>query len=339
MKILVTGGCGYIGAHTLVDLIENGFEVISVDDLSRSNTRLLDGVEKITERKVVNYPINLCDAQATDELFAQQSDIAGIIHFAAYKSVPESVANPLLYYHNNLASLINLLRGVEKYGIPHFIFSSSCSVYGNSEQLPVTEEAPLQKAESPYGNTKQIGEQILADVAKVNPASSFISLRYFNPVGAHPSALIGELQETPQNLVPIITQTAIGKRPMLTVYGDDYETPDGSCVRDFIHIMDIANAHTKALQYLIQQKNTENYDVFNLGSGCGVSVLEAIKVFEQVSGLSLPYQLGARREGDVVSIYADNQKAARLLGWQPQYSLEDMMLTAWKWEKVMSYKL
>ncbi len=339
MKILVTGGCGYIGAHTLVDLIENGFEVISVDDLSRSNTRLLDGVEKITGRKVVNYPINLCDAQATNELFAQQSDIAGIIHFAAYKSVPESVENPLLYYHNNLASLINLLRGVEKYGIPHFIFSSSCSVYGNSEQLPVTEETPLQKAESPYGNTKQIGEQILADVAKVNPASSFISLRYFNPVGAHPSALIGELQETPQNLVPIITQTAIGKRPMLTVYGDDYETPDGSCVRDFIHIMDIANAHTKALQYLIQQKNTENYDVFNLGSGCGVSVLEAIKAFEQVSGLSLPYQLGARREGDVVSIYSDNQKAARLLGWQPRYSLEDMMLTAWKWEQVMSYKL
>ncbi|QQS30626.1 MAG: UDP-glucose 4-epimerase GalE [Sphingobacteriales bacterium] len=338
MKILVTGGCGYIGAHTLVDLIENGFEVITVDNLSRSDTRLLEGVFKITGQRLQNYPIDLCDAVETDSLFNQHPDLTGIIHFAAYKSVPESVANPLLYYHNNLASLVNILRAVEKFKIPHFIFSSSCSVYGNTEQLPVTEESPLQKAESPYGNTKQIGEQIMADVAKVNPMSSFISLRYFNPVGAHPSAFIGELQESAENLVPIITQTAMGIRKTMTVFGNDYPTRDGSCVRDYVHVSDIANAHTKALQYLIAQKNEQNYEVFNLGSGNGVTVLEAIKAFEQVSGQSLPYQIGPRRDGDVVSIYSDNQKATRLLGWQPRYSLAEMMLSAWKWQQVMNQK-
>lgn len=331
MKILVTGGCGYIGAHTLVDLLENGFEVISVDDNSRSGTELLAGIEKICGTKVLNYPINLCNAEQTRSIFTQHPDIVGIIHFAAYKSVPESVANPLLYYHNNIASLVNILQCVEEFSIPYFVFSSSCSVYGNAEELPVTEETPLQKAESPYGNTKQIGEAIIADVSRKG-TGNFISLRYFNPVGAHPTAIIGEIQETPQNLVPIITQTAIGKRPKMTIFGNAYPTRDGSCVRDYIHIMDVANAHTKALQYLIAKKNTANYEIFNLGSGNGITVLEAISAFEQASGVKLNYHIGPARPGDVVAIYANNTKAMQLLGWQPRYSLADMMHSAWLWE-------
>lgn len=331
MKILVTGGCGYIGAHTIADLLQNGFEVICIDDNSRSGTRLLQGVEKIAGTRVLHYPVNLCNYSETHRVFSQHPDISGIIHFAAYKSVPESVANPLLYYHNNLASLVNLLQCVQEFKIPHVVFSSSCSVYGNANELPVTEETPLQKAESPYGNTKKIGEEIIADVARIS-RTNFILLRYFNPVGAHPSALIGELQETPENLVPLITQTAIGKRPLLTVFGNDYPTRDGSCIRDYIHVMDIANAHTKALQYLAANKNSANCEVFNLGSGNGVSVLEAIKAFEEVSGVALNYIIGPRRAGDIVAIYANNQKAAGILGWQPQYSLSDMMHTAWQWE-------
>ncbi|OWY24328.1 UDP-glucose 4-epimerase GalE [Sphingobacteriales bacterium UPWRP_1] len=331
MKILVTGGCGYIGAHTIVDLLENGFEVICIDDNSRSGTGLLRGAETIGGRSVPHYRVNLCNLEETHRVFSQHPQISGIIHFAAYKSVPESVNNPLLYYHNNLASLVNLLQCVQAFNVPNFVFSSSCSVYGNAPQLPVTEETPLQKAESPYGNTKQIGEEIIADVARTSK-NNFILLRYFNPVGAHPSALIGELQENPENLVPIITQTAIGKRPRLTVYGNDYPTRDGSCIRDYIHVMDIANAHTKALQYLLAQKNKANCEVFNLGSGNGTTVLEAIAAFEGVSGLALNYVIGPRRAGDVVAIYANNQKAANLLGWHPRYTLEDMMRTAWQWE-------
>lgn len=333
MKILVTGGCGYIGAHTLVDLIANGYNVVSADNYSRSSSQLLTGVQRITGKLVKNYAIDLCVAADVADLFRQNPDIGGIIHFAAYKSVPESVANPLAYYHNNLASLINLLQAVEQYNIAHFVFSSSCSVYGNVAQLPVTENTPLPQAESPYGNTKQIGEEIVRDFSHAHAASNHVLLRYFNPVGAHPTAHIGEIQEIPQNLVPYITQTAIGKRTHLTVFGDDYPTRDGTCVRDYIHVCDIATAHTLALQYLEQGKNTHRCEVFNLGSGTGSTVLEAIAAFERSAMMPLNYVIGKRREGDVAAVYANNEKARKHLGWQPQYSLDDMMRTAWAWQQ------
>ncbi|MBK8472234.1 MAG: UDP-glucose 4-epimerase GalE [Sphingobacteriales bacterium] len=332
-KILVTGGCGYIGAHTIVDLIENGYDVISVDNLSRATTQLLAGIADITSVQVKNYAIDLCIAKDIATLFAQHPDISGIIHFAAYKSVPESVAQPLSYYHNNLASLINLLQMVQQYEVPYFVFSSSCSVYGNTQQLPVTEDTPLPRAESPYGNTKQIGEEIIRDFSHTHSGSRHALLRYFNPVGAHPTALIGEIQPIPQNLVPYITQTAIGKRPQLTVFGNDYDTRDGICLRDYIHVCDIAHAHTLALRYLAQSTADNRCEVFNLGSGTGNTVLEAIAAFERVAQMPLPYVIGARREGDAAAVYADNQKARALLGWQPRYDLDDMMRTAWIWEQ------
>ncbi len=335
MKILVTGGCGYIGSHTLVDLINNGFEVISLDDNSRSNDNILEGVFEITGKKVPNYKVNLCDFEATKAVFEAHQDIKGIIHFAAYKSVPESVANPLLYYRNNISSLVNLLQCVADYNVPHFVFSSSCSVYGNAEELPVTEDTILQKAESPYGHTKQIGEAMIQAFAKTQ-GNDNILLRYFNPVGAHESAAIGEVQEKPENLVPIITQTAIGRRQQMSVFGDDYDTRDGSCIRDYIHVMDIANAHTKALQYVMNGKNVSKCEVFNLGLGEGVTVLEAIYAFEKVSDMVLNYKMSERRSGDVEKIYADNTKAKERLGWQPQYDIEDMMRTAWHWELKMA---
>jgi len=332
-KILVTGGCGYIGAHTIVDLIENGYDVISVDNLSRATTQLLAGIADITSVQVKNYAIDLCIAKDIATLFAQHPDISGIIHFAAYKSVPESVAQPLSYYHNNLASLINLLQMVQQYEVPYFVFSSSCSVYGNTQQLPVTEDTPLPRAESPYGNTKQIGEEIIRDFSHTHSGSRHALLRYFNPVGAHPTALIGEIQPIPQNLVPYITQTAIGKRPQLTVFGNDYDTRDGTCLRDYIHVCDIAHAHTLALRYLAQSTADNRCEVFNLGSGTGNTVLEAIAAFERVAQMPLRYEIGARREGDAAAVYADNQKARTLLGWQPRYDLDDMMRTAWIWEQ------
>ena len=332
-KILVTGGCGYIGAHTIVDLIENGYDVISVDNLSRATTQLLAGIADITSVQVKNYAIDLCIAKDIATLFAQHPDISGIIHFAAYKSVPESVAQPLSYYHNNLASLINLLQMVQQYEVPYFVFSSSCSVYGNTQQLPVTEDTPLPRAESPYGNTKQIGEEIIRDFSHTHSGSRHALLRYINPVGAHPTALIGEIQPIPQNLVPYITQTAIGKRPQLTVFGNDYDTRDGTCLRDYIHVCDIAHAHTLALRYLAQSTADNRCEVFNLGSGTGNTVLEAIAAFERVAQMPLPYVIGARREGDAAAVYADNQKARTLLGWQPRYDLDDMMRTAWIWEQ------
>lgn len=332
-KILVTGGCGYIGAHTIVDLIENGYDVISVDNLSRATTQLLAGIADITGVQVKNYAIDLCIAKDIAALFAQHPDISGIIHFAAYKSVPESVAQPLSYYHNNLASLINLLQMVQQYEVPYFVFSSSCSVYGNTQQLPVTEDTPLPRAESPYGNTKQIGEEIIRDFSHTHSGSRHALLRYFNPVGAHPTALIGEIQPIPQNLVPYITQTAIGKRPQLTVFGNDYDTRDGTCLRDYIHVCDIAHAHTLALRYLAQSTADNRCEVFNLGSGTGNTVLEAIAAFERVAQMPLRYEIGARREGDAAAVYADNQKARTLLGWQPRYDLDDMMRTAWIWEQ------
>jgi UDP-glucose 4-epimerase len=339
MKVLVTGGSGYIGSHTIVDLIDNGFQVLCVDNFLRSTPRALEGIKAITGKEIKNYAVDLCDRAAVQKVFAEEKDIKGIIHFAALKTVPESVANPLLYFKNNIESLLNLLEVVQQYQIPYFVFSSSCSVYGNPDKLPVTEETPMKEAESPYARTKQIGEQIIKDFAKANQNLQFIALRYFNPVGAHASALIGEFStEKPENLVPIITQTAIGKRGKMFVYGHDYPTRDGSCIRDYIHVVDIANAHTKALQYLAGNKNTSNFEIFNLGTGEGVSVIEAIKAFEAVSGKTLNYELGHRRAGDVIAVYADNTKAKKLLGWNPKFNIQDMMKTAWAWELRLAEK-
>ena len=334
-KILVTGGCGYIGAHTIVDLIENGFEVISADNNSRSNDSILESVEKITGRKIKNYKVDLCIYDDTVAVFQENPDINGIIHFAAYKSVGESVKKPLLYFENNLNSLINILKCADEFKIANIVFSSSCTVYGNPDQIPVTEETPMKAAESAYGATKQMGELIVREAVNCNNSKAIL-LRYFNPVGAHPSALMGELPlGKPENLVPAITQTAIGKLPMMQVYGNDYDTRDGSCIRDYIHVCDIAHAHTLALNYLIQDKNQTNCDVFNLGTGNGISVLELITEFEKISGVKLNYRVGARRPGDVIAIYANNDKAKNLLGWVPKFSLQDMMATAWKWELML----
>jgi len=332
-KILVTGGGGYIGSHTLADLIENGYEVISVDNNSRSNPIILEGVQKITGTRVKNYKVDLCNYDDTFAIFQENEDIEGIIHFAAYKAVGESVQHPLMYFENNLLSLINLLKCVQEFKTPNFVFSSSCTVYGNPDEIPVTESTPQKPAESPYGYTKQMSEQIINDFAKTTD-TKFILLRYFNPVGAHPTNLIGEMPVgKPQNLVPAITQTAIGKLPAMTVFGNDYETRDGSCIRDFIHVSDIAHAHTLSLDHLIQKKEAPSCQVFNLGTGNGVTVLEAIAAFERVSGKKLNFQIGPRREGDVIAIYANNNAARETLNWHPKYSLDDMMLTAWNWEK------
>jgi UDP-glucose 4-epimerase len=332
-KILVTGGCGYIGSHTLIDLVENGFDVISVDNNSRSNPRILEGVEKITGKKIKNYKVDLCNFDDTFAIFHENPDIAGIIHFAAFKSVGESVALPLMYFENNLMSLINLLKCVQEFNVPYFVFSSSCTVYGNPDEIPVSETTPPKAAESPYGYTKQMGEQIINEFYKSTTLNAIL-LRYFNPVGAHPSGIIGELPiGRPANLVPAITQTAAGKLPQMQVYGDDYPTRDGSCIRDFIHVCDIAHAHTLSLQYLISNKETQKCEVFNLGSGNGVTVLEAIHAFEKVTGVKLNYTIGPRRPGDVVAIYANNDLARKKRGWSPKFSLEDMLATAWRWEQ------
>ncbi len=332
-KILVTGGCGYIGSHTIVDLVENDFEVISVDNNSRSSARILEGVEKITGKKVKNYKVDLCNFDDTFAIFQENEDIEAIIHFAAYKAVGESVEQPLMYFENNLVSLINLLKCVQEFHIPYFVFSSSCTVYGNPDVIPVTELTPPKPAESPYGYTKQMGEQIINEFSKANPAQCVL-LRYFNPVGAHPSIQIGELPlGKPANLVPVITQTAIGKLPQVTIFGDDYPTRDGSCIRDFIHVSDIAHAHTLSVQFLLEGKTNKRCEVFNLGTGNGVTVLEAIRAFEKVSGEKLNYVVGPRRPGDVVAIYANNDYAVSQLGWDLKYTLEDMLLTAWKWEQ------
>lgn len=332
-KILVTGGCGYIGSHTIIDLVENGYEVISVDNNSRSTEKILEGVEKIIHQKIKNYKVDLCDYNDTHAIFMENEDIEGIIHFAAFKSVGESVENPLMYFENNLTSLINLLKCVEEFDIPYFVFSSSCTVYGNPDEIPVTETTPPKPAASPYGYTKQMGEQIVSEFIKSYHANAIL-LRYFNPVGAHPSNWIGELPVgRPANLVPAITQTAIGKIKSMQVYGNDYATKDGSCLRDYIHVCDIAHAHTLALNYLIEKRNKGACEVFNLGTGNGVTVLEAIHAFEKVSGVKLNYTIGSRRPGDVIAIYANNDKAKRELGWQTKYSLDDMMRTAWDWEQ------
>ena len=331
--ILVTGGCGYIGSHTIVDLIENGYDVISVDNNSRSNPSMLHGVERITGKKIKNYRVDLCNFDDTFAIFQENHDIEGIIHFAAYKAVGESVEKPLLYFENNINSLINVLKCVQEFNIPYFVFSSSCTVYGNPDEMMVTEQTSPKPAASPYGYTKQMGEQIINEFAK-SAGTQCILLRYFNPVGAHSSNYIGEMPiGKPQNLVPAITQTAIGKIPKMIVYGSDYDTRDGSCIRDYIHVSDIAHAHTLAIRYLEQKKNKSLCEVFNLGTGNGVSVLEAIHSFEKISGVKLNYELGPRRSGDVVAIYANNDLARTELGWIPKYSLDDMMRTAWDWEQ------
>jgi len=332
-KILVTGGCGYIGSHTILDLLENGYEVISIDDQSRSTPYPLTGIQLITGKRVKNYKVDLKNFDETLAVFQENPDITGVIHFAAYKAVGESVEHPILYYENNIGSLISVLKCVREFHIPHFVFSSSCTVYGNPDRFPVTEQTPLQTAASPYGATKQMGEQILHDFAHSSD-TNVILLRYFNPVGAHPSCLIGELPlGKPQNLVPVITQTAIGKLPKMMVYGNDYHTRDGSCIRDYIHVSDIAHAHTLSVDYLLTNKNSHTSEIFNLGTGNGITVLEAIQMFEKVSGLSLNYEIGPRRAGDIEAIYANNEKAIQQLGWTIRYDLEQMMQTAWAWEQ------
>jgi len=333
-KILVTGGTGYIGSHTSVELIEEGYDVVIIDNLYNSEAEVVDGIEKITGVRPVLEVFDLCDKNKLDLFFKNNKDIAAIIHFAAYKAVGESVRKPLEYYRNNLDSLMNLLGAMQNYGICNMVFSSSCTVYGQPEKLPVTEDNPFQSALSPYGNTKQIGEEIIRDITTASDKIKAISLRYFNPIGAHPSALIGELPRgVPENLVPYITQTAIGLRDELRVFGNDYDTPDGSCIRDYLHVSDLAKAHVVAVKRLIDNKNKKNYEVFNLGTGKGVSVLEAIQSFEKVTGVKLKYKITGRRQGDIVKIWADPTFANKELGWKTVYSLDDCMKTAWEWEK------
>ena len=333
MKILVTGGLGFIGSHTVVELQNEGFEVVAIDNLSNSSIEVLDGIEKITVKKPIFEKIDLREKSAVQNFFKKHQDISGVIHFAASKAVGESVENPLLYYENNINSLVYLLQELANLPQANFIFSSSCTVYGQAEKMPITEDASVQPANSPYGNTKQIGEEIINDVAKVTNIKAVL-LRYFNPIGAHSSAEIGELPiGVPQNLVPYITQTAYGLRKELSVYGNDYPTPDGTCIRDYIHVVDLAKAHVVALQRLLNKQNLEKVETFNLGTGKGSSVLEVITAFEKVSGQKLPYKIVGRREGDVISAYANTDKANKVLGWEAAFSLEDALASAWKWEK------
>ena len=335
-RVLVTGGSGYIGSHTLVELIADGFEALSVDNGIRSHVSAIDGVRAITGRDVTNHDVDLRDFAATDDVFASAGPIDAVIHFAAFKSVPESVREPLLYFENNIGSLVNVLRAVQKHSVPHVVFSSSCSVYGNIAKLPVTEDTSLQEPESPYARTKQIGEQMLQDIARVS-RTTFISLRYFNPVGAHESGLLGEMPfGGPENLVPAITQTGIGRRGQLVVYGGDYATRDGTCLRDYVHVSDIARAHVDAVRYLMDGRNEHGHEIFNLGSGIGVTVLEAIAAFERATGVALDYRIGPRRPGDVEAIYAENTRARERFGWRPERDVNMMMSTAWAWEQKLA---
>lgn len=332
-KVLVTGGCGYIGSHTIVDLIEKGHEVISVDSLINSDLSSLKGITQITGVSIKNYHYDLCELSNIRSVFEDNRDISSIIHFAALKSVNESVEKPYLYFKNNLNSLINLLFCCREYDVSNLIFSSSCTVYGSPDTLPVTEKSPLKAAESPYGKTKQISEKLIERTVR-DTGLKAISLRYFNPAGAHSSILIGESPIYPAtNLVPVITETAIGKRSKMTIFGNKYPTRDGTNIRDYIHIMDLANAHTKALEYIDSFRFTLKYDVFNLGIGEGISVMEAVEAFEKVSGKMLNYTIGPAREGDVIAIYANYDKAKDKLAWEPLRNIDDIMLSAWKWEQ------
>lgn len=333
MKIVVTGGLGFIGSHTVVELQNEGFEVVIVDNLSNSSEDVLKGIVAITGKKPIFEKLDLREKKSVQDFFKKHNDVDGVIHFAASKAVGESVENPLLYYENNLGTLVYILQELEKKPEANFIFSSSCTVYGQAEVMPITENAPVQTAMSPYGNTKQIGEEIITDVAKVTNVNAIL-LRYFNPIGSHPSAEIGELPlGVPQNLVPFITQTGFGLRKELSVFGDDYPTPDGTAIRDYIHVVDLAKAHVIALQRLLNKKNVEKVETFNLGTGKGSSVLEVIKSFEKVSGKKLPYKICPRREGDITEAYANTDKANNVLGWKAKSTLDEAMASAWKWEQ------
>jgi UDP-glucose 4-epimerase len=338
-KILVTGGLGFIGSHTVVELQNKGYEVIIIDDLSNSSMDVLNRITSITGIAPSFEQLDLKDKSKVQAFFNAHQDIRGVIHFAASKAVGESVDKPLQYYENNINTLIYILQELQKLNTTNFIFSSSCTVYGQADELPITENAPVKKAESPYGNTKQIGEEIIQDTCKVSNQLKAIALRYFNPIGAHKSTKIGELPiGVPQNLVPFITQTAIGIREQLSVFGDDYPTHDGTCIRDYIHVVDLAKAHVIALQRLIEDKNTSNYETFNVGTGKGSTVLEVIKSFERVSGQKLNYKIADRRAGDIISAYADTTKANNELGWKAKLTLDDAMKSAWEWEQEIRSK-
>jgi UDP-glucose 4-epimerase len=333
-QILVTGGTGYIGSHTAVELQHAGFEVIIVDNFSNSSIEVLDGIQKITGIRPAFEQFDLIDKEKVDAFFEKYTKIEAIIHFAAFKAVGESVAQPIKYYRNNLSSLVNILDAMDRYNVTGMVFSSSCTVYGQPETLPVTEDAPIVKANSPYGNTKQISEEIIQDTLLACPKLNTIALRYFNPVGAHPTALIGELPlGVPQNLVPFITQTATGLRKQLSVFGSDYNTPDGTAIRDYIHVVDLAKAHVVAVERLVESKNKKAFEVFNLGTGNGLSVLEVVNSFEKVSGQKLNSALVDRRPGDVEKVYADTTFANEEHGWKAESSLDDILSSAWKWEK------
>jgi UDP-glucose 4-epimerase len=335
MKILVTGGAGYIGSHTIVELIKAGYDVVAIDNFDNSYPSVLVNLKKITGKDIAFAEVDIRDKAALKAFIKATPGIDAVIHFAANKAVGESVALPLKYYENNVGGTVNLLEAMQEFGIKEIVFSSSCTVYGEATP-PVDENAPIPMAQSPYGNTKQICEEILKDQCQATDLK-VVALRYFNPVGAHESALIGELPiGVPNNLVPFITQTAIGKREVLTVFGDDYPTPDGTCIRDYIHVVDIAQAHVAAIDYLAQKKYTEAFSVFNLGTGQGNSVLEAIKAFEKVSGVKLNYKIGPRRAGDVVQVYASCEKAFSGLGWKTKLSLEECMSSSWKWEQALA---
>ena len=335
-RILVTGGTGYIGSHTVVELMQKDYDVVIVDNLSNSNQAVLDGITAIVGSTPDFVQADCCDQTAMDALFAQYNDIEGIIHFAASKAVGESVEQPLMYYRNNLMSLVTVLEMMKKHNVKNIVFSSSCTVYGqpDAEHLPVDETAPIQKALSPYGNTKQINEEIICDQAHADSSLHATILRYFNPIGAHPSAMIGELPNgVPQNLLPFVTQTAAGLRAELKVFGDDYNTPDGSCIRDYIYVVDLAKAHVKAVERMLAGLPTEQVEVFNLGTGRGLSVLEILRTFIQVTGVNIPYQIVGRREGDIEQVWAKPDKANTVLGWSADTPIEEVLLSAWKWEQ------
>lgn len=332
-KILVTGGTGYIGSHTVVELQNNGYEVVIVDNLSNSRADVVDNIQKITGIRPAFEQVDCLDFVSLENVFCKHEGISAIIHFAASKAVGESVQKPLLYYRNNIVSLINLLELMPEYNVKGIVFSSSCTVYGQPDVLPVTEEAPIKKAESPYGNTKQINEEIIQDTVKSGSPIRSILLRYFNPIGAHPSALIGELPNgVPMNLIPFLTQTAIGIREKLSVFGDDYNTPDGSCIRDYINVVDLAKAHVYAIARMLEDKQNEKVEVFNIGTGKGLSVLELIHAFETATGVKLNYQIAPRRAGDIEQVWANPEKANKVLGWKAETSIEDTLRSAWNWQ-------
>ena len=332
-KILVTGGAGYIGSHTAVELQNAGYEVVIIDNLSNSNRDVIDGIERITGIRPAFVEMDMQDKEKLQQLFENHPGIKGVINFAASKAVGESVKKPLLYYRNNLVTLLNLLDLMPQYGVEALVFSSSCTVYGQPDNMPVDETAPIKPAMSPYGNTKQICEEIITDTVHAGAPFKSILLRYFNPVGAHPSAEIGELPlGVPQNLLPFVTQTAIGIREQQSVFGDDYDTPDGSCIRDYIHVVDLAKAHVKAVDRMLENKSEEAVEIFNLGTGRGVSVLELIKTFEEVTGVKLNYKIAERREGDITQVWANPEKANRVLGWKAEETLADTLASAWKWQ-------